>query len=128
MLSYRDPHLLRTLGVYRDAASWAAEGGFTETDILEAVLGVFGQMDRPLSPGGKGHREFHRYLQGLSTQLRQALRQRLLAVDAAQLADLARRYLVEGWDDSAVAVVAGEDMLQEANRRLGGEGLTLNRT
>jgi hypothetical protein len=128
MLSYRDPHLLRTLGVYRDAASWAAEGGFTDTDILEAVLGVFGQLDRPLSPGGKGHREFHRYLQGLSTQLRQALRRRLLAVDAGQLADLARRYLVEGWGNSAVAVVAGEDMLQEANRQLGDEALTLHRT
>jgi hypothetical protein len=41
---------------------------------------------------------------------------------------LARRYLVEGWGNSAVAVVAGEDMLQEANRQLGDEALTLHRT
>jgi hypothetical protein len=128
MLSYRDPHLLRTLRVYHDAARWAAEGRFAETDILEAVLGVFGQLDRPLSPGGKGHREFHRYLRGASAEARQAFRRRILAVDARQLADLARRYLVEGWDGSAVAVVAGEDMLREANRRLGDEALALNRT
>ncbi|MEZ4483900.1 MAG: hypothetical protein R2864_04670 [Syntrophotaleaceae bacterium] len=64
MLSYRDPHLLRTLQVYRDAAEWAAAGSFSDDDIREAILAVFGNLDRPVSPAGKGQREFGYRLQG----------------------------------------------------------------
>lgn len=127
MLSYRDPHLLRTLDVYRDAANWATEGRFSEVDIKEAILGVFSQIDRPLSPGGKGIREFHYQLQGLSPEARQVFRERILAVDAGAIARVAGRYLVDGWQASAVSVVAGEDMLQDANRRLGEASLLLER-
>lgn len=127
MLSYRDPHLLRTLDVFRDAALWAADGGFAAVDIKEAILGVFSQLDRPLSPGGKGLREFHYVLQGLTPEARQVFRQRILAVDAEALSAAAGRYLVDGWQDSAVSVVAGEDMLQEANLQLGDASLTLGR-
>jgi len=127
MLSYRDPHVLRTLDVYRDAARWAADGNFASVDIKEAILGVFGQIDRPLSPKGKGLREFHYILQGWSPEARQAFRERILSVDADRLAAVARRYLIEGWETSAVSVVAGEDMLQEANSRPGGADLKLER-
>jgi hypothetical protein len=127
MLSYRDPHLLRTLDVYKDAVQWAAEGQFAAVDIKEAILGVFSQLDRPLSPGGKGIREFHYLLQGLTPEARQAFRQRILAVDAATISRVARCYLVDGWDASAVSVVAGEDMLQDANRKLGDASLVLER-
>ncbi len=127
MLSYRDPQLLRTLDVFKDAAHWAADSQFAAVDIKEAILGVFSQLDRPLSPGGKGIREFHYLLQGLTPEARQAFRQRILAVDAAAISDVARRYLVDGWAASAVSVVAGEDMLQEANRQLGDGSLVLER-
>lgn len=127
MLSYRDPHLMRTLDVYRDAVRWAAQGQFAAVDIKEAILGVFSQLDRPLSPGGKGMREFHYLLQGLTPEKRQTFRQRILAVDADQIARVAQRYLVDGWQQSAVSVVAGEDMLQDANRQLGDDALALGR-
>ena len=41
LLSYRDPHLARTLGVYRDAVEWAAAGRFEAQEVKEAVLGVY---------------------------------------------------------------------------------------
>lgn len=127
MLSYRDPHLVRTLEVYRDAARWAASGMFSAVDIKEAVLGVFSQIDRPLSPGGKAVREFRYLLQGWSPEARQLFREHILAVDAARLAYVARTYLVDGWDAGAVSVVAGEDMLLEANSRLGTAALALEK-
>ena len=127
LLSYRDPHLVRTLKVYRDAVHWAASGDFDSQQIQEAVLGVFSALDRPLSPAGKGAREFHYQLQRLTDEVRQEFRRRLLAVDAASLAALAQRYLADGWQASAVAVVSGEPQLQEANRLLSQETLTLGR-
>ena len=127
LLSYRDPHLGRTLGVFRDAAEWAAAGRFGGQEVKESVLGVFSDMDTPLSPGSRGGREFARIQQGITPQMRQALRDGVLAVAPDQLADLARRYLVESWGQSAVAVVSNETALEQANRELGSESLELER-
>ncbi|HSH68784.1 MAG TPA: hypothetical protein VK997_02620, partial [Deferrisomatales bacterium] len=127
LLSYRDPHLARTLGVFRDAAEWAAAGGFGTQEVKEAVLGVFSDMDTPLSPGSRGSREFARIQQGITPEMRQALRDGVLAAAPDQLAALARRYLVEGWETSAVAVMSNETALEQANRELGSESLELER-
>ncbi len=127
MLSYRDPHLLRTLQVYRDAAAWAAAGSFSDGDIREAILAVFGNLDRPVSPAGKGQREFSYRLQGLSTSSRQALREGILAVDRATLQRSADTYLLAGWAASAVGVVSAEGLLREANRELGENELKLEK-
>ncbi len=127
MLSYRDPHLLRTLQVYRDAAVWAAAGSFSDGDIREAILAVFGSLDRPVSPAGKGQREFGYRLQGLSAASRQALREGILGVDKAMLMRVADTYLLAGWAASAVGVVSAEKLLQEANLELGEKGLKLEK-
>ena len=127
MLSYRDPHLLRTLQVYRDASEWAAAGSFSDEDIREAILAVFGNLDRPVSPAGKGQREFGYRLQGLGADSRQALREGILAVDRATLMRLADTYLLAGWPASAVGVVSAEGLLQEANLELGEKGLKLEK-
>ncbi len=127
MLSYRDPHLLRTLQVYRRAAEWVAAGGFGEADIREAILAVFGTLDRPLSPAGKGQREFGYCLQGVDPTQRQALREAILAVDRATLMRLGQTYLLAPWETSAVGVVSAEELLLDANKSLGEEGLLLEK-
>jgi Zn-dependent M16 (insulinase) family peptidase len=127
LLSYRDPHLARTLGVYRDAAEWAAGGSFGVPEVKEAVLGVFSDMDTPLSPGSRGGREFARIQQGITPQMRQTLRDAVLAVVPDQLSELARHYLVERWEQSAVAVISNEAALQRANTELGEDALELER-
>ncbi|WP_298035988.1 insulinase family protein [uncultured Desulfuromonas sp.] len=127
MLSYRDPHLIRTLQVYRDAAEWAASGDFTDEAVKEAVLSVFSEIDRPLSPGGRGNREFAHIRQGLSLEMRQSLRGKILAVDAGSLRRAAERHLLAQWPQSAVGVMAGEEALRRANEELGDEGLRIER-
>jgi hypothetical protein len=127
MLSYRDPHLARTLGAFDGAARWAAEGGFSAEEVKEAVLGVFGDLDRPLSPAGKGEREFASQEQGLTREMRQRLRQGVLAVERLGLAALAQRYLIEGRPRSSVAAVASDEALRKANQELGDEPLVMER-
>lgn len=127
LLSYRDPQLTQTLRVYDAAAHWAANGGFTDEEIDEAVLAVFSDLDRPLSPGGRGHREFANIRQGLTREMRQTLREGVLAATRTDLQRVAQDYLVSGREASAVSVIAGEEMLQKANVELGGEGLVVER-
>lgn len=114
-LSYRDPHLLRTLDVFVAAAQWGASGGFSAADLDEALLAVFADLDRPLSPGGSGAQEFANWQQGLTLQVRQKCRDRLLAVTRSDLMRVAELYLLEGRAQSAISVIAGEETLLRAN-------------
>jgi hypothetical protein len=127
LLSYRDPQLTQTVRVYDAAAQWAADGAFTDEEIDEAVLAVFSDLDRPLSPGGRGHQEFANTRQGLTRQMRQTLRAGVLTTTREDLQRVAQSYLVEGRQQSAISVIAGEEALLKANTELGGEGLEIAR-
>jgi Zn-dependent M16 (insulinase) family peptidase len=127
LLSYRDPQLTRTLNVYDDAASWAAAGKFGSDEITEAILAVFSDLDRPLSPGARGHREFANTRQGLTREMRQTLREGVLATGRETLQRVAAEYLLEGRETSAVSVIAGEEALKKANEELGDKGLKIER-
>ncbi|TYO98717.1 hypothetical protein EDC39_10579 [Geothermobacter ehrlichii] len=118
MLSYRDPHIVRTLRVYDEAADWAAGGHFSQQELDEAILSVFSDLDRPLSPAGRAGREFANLVQGLKPELRQRFRRRVLAATSGDLARVAQRYLLDNRQRSAVTVIAGQTMLEAANREL----------
>ncbi|MDD3802169.1 MAG: insulinase family protein [Desulfuromonas thiophila] len=111
LLSYRDPHIQRTLQVYDDAIAWACQGRFGEQDIKEAILSVFSAHDRPQSPAGRAATEFACQLQGLSWAQRQLFRDQLLQVDRNALRQAAQRYLANG--PSAIGILAGEQQLQQ---------------
>jgi len=119
LLSYRDPQIVRTLGVYDAAAQWAASGDFTPQAVDEAVLAVFSDLDRPLSPAGRAAREFANLLQPLDIDSRQHYRQRVLQVGRDDLSRVADRYLVQGRDQASSAILAGPEALSKANRELG---------
>jgi Zn-dependent M16 (insulinase) family peptidase len=126
LLSYRDPHLERTFKVYADAIAWAARGAFQDQSIKEAILAVFSDLDQPLSPSGNGSREFANRRQGLTLEMRNHMRQRLLAVDRKQLMTAAQRWLVES-THNATSVLAGEDALNAWNSDHPGQTLVLKR-
>ncbi len=118
LLSYRDPHIVRTLRVYDAAAEWAAAGRFSAQELDEAILAVFSDLDRPLSPAGRAGREFANLLQGLTPELRQQFRQGVLAATSGDLSRVAQSYLLDNRQRSAVTVIAGRTMLEAANQEL----------
>ena len=127
LLSYRDPHLARTLKIYDDAVQWAIAGTFDQEHIKEAILSIFSDLDRPLSPGSRGSQEFANICQGLTLEMRNALRRRVLAMDRETLMTVATRYLAPDKRISSVGVVASEAALNQANLELGGESLEIER-
>lgn len=127
MLSYRDPHIVRTLRVFDQAAEWAAAGRFEDEAVKEAILGVFSDLDTPRSPGGRAALEFGFRRQGLTRAMRQRLRDGVLAVERRDLARLADQYLLQGREGSAVAVMASQEALERANRELGPESLAIEK-
>jgi presequence protease len=118
LLSYRDPHLERTLEVYQQAIAWSCHGAFTDEMVKQSILTAFAELDRPLSPGSRGYREFVHRQQGLNHKMIQAFRHGILAVDRPQLQAVAERYLQQALPASAIGILAGEAMYRQAESSL----------
>jgi Zn-dependent M16 (insulinase) family peptidase len=118
LLSYRDPHLERTLDVYRQGVDWASQQKFSDETIRESILTAFADMDRPLSPGGRGYREFLHQQQGLTHEMVQQFRDRILETNQQQLSRVARTYLQEAYENSSIGILAGEEMFEQAAAKL----------
>ena len=127
MLSYRDPQLERTLDIYEQAIEWACKEKFSGETIRESILTTFADLDRPVSPGGRGYREFIHQRQGSSAEMIQGFRNRILEVDQAQLRRVAETYLLNQLDSSSVGVLAGEAMFGDAAARLEQMGTRIHR-
>lgn len=127
LLSYRDPHLVRTLEVYRNAIDWAVGGEMSDEMVKEAIIAVFGDLDRPLSPSGRGYREFLHQQQGLTLDMRQALRDAVLGTRRKDIARVAGTYLADGWASSSTGVLAGDEMFRMAAEKLTALGMQIKK-
>ncbi len=116
--SYRDPHIVSTLRVYKNASDFIRSGDYTDEDIKEAILQVCSEIDKPDGPGAAGRKAFHRKIYALDDEMRLAFKQRLLSVTRAQVMDTAERYFAGPEEERAVVVLSNKEKLQEANQRL----------
>lgn len=127
MLSYRDPHLERTLDVYRQGIDWACQGGFSEEVVKESVLTAFAELDRPLSPGSRGYREFVHQQQGLTREMLDNFRQGIITMNQDKLVHAAESYLKQGLSSSAIGVLAGDEMFSKAAQTLAKMNMEMKR-
>ena len=118
LASYRDPRIVETLDVFQGAADFISSGRFGETDVKEAVLQVCSEIDKPDPPGPAARKAFFREIIGLSDELRQGFKQRLIALSRAEVLAAAERYFGAGLDHCSVAVIGSEENLKAANARL----------
>jgi Zn-dependent M16 (insulinase) family peptidase len=118
LASYRDPRIVETLDVFQGAAGFISSGRFDETDVKEAVLQVCSEIDKPDPPGPAARKAFFREIIGLSDELRQRFKQRLIALTRAEVLAVAGRYFGGGLDHCSVAVIGSEENLKAANARL----------
>lgn len=127
MLSYRDPHLERTLDVYDRAAQWACQGNFNDQMLKESILSAFAELDRPLSPKGRGYREFLHQEQGVTNEMIQSFRQGIIETNGRQLRQIAKTYLQQESAVSSVGVLAGDEMFTHAKKFMAVPNLKLCR-
>ncbi|KAH8670244.1 presequence protease-like protein [Tricladium varicosporioides] len=90
--SYRDPNPQNTINIMKNAGQWAVEKQWSERDIEEAKLSVFQGVDAPQSVSAEG---MHRFLSGISDDMLQERRERLLDVTKEQVREVAREYIVD---------------------------------
>ncbi|PID74628.1 MAG: hypothetical protein CSB28_02255 [Desulfobacterales bacterium] len=120
--SYRDPHIARTLNVYKNACTFIQEGNFTETDVKEAILQVCSDIDKPHPPGPAAIKAFYRDIAQLSDETRQKFKDSLLRLDKGKITSAGQAYFSIDDKKKGTCVIAGKDKLETANETLEKEG------
>ncbi len=118
-LSYRDPHIVETLDVYREAEAYACSAVVPPEEIDKVVIGTIGAFDKPMDPAGRGYVAMIREFIGLTDDDRRRFRNGILEMTPDGLLDAARRFFEKTTEN--VAVYASEERLKRANERLDGE-------
>jgi Zn-dependent M16 (insulinase) family peptidase len=104
--SYRDPNPQNTMTIMRSAGRWAVEKEWTDRDLEEAKLSVFQSVDAPQAVSEEG---MSRFLSGVSDEMRQERRERLLDVTKSQVREVAQQYIVDALEkDQGKLVFLGE--------------------
>jgi Zn-dependent M16 (insulinase) family peptidase len=109
--SYRDPRLEETLDDFDRSIDWMLNNNHQWRQVEEAILGVIGAMDKPVSPAGEARHAFHNQLHGRTKEKLQTHRQRVLAVTLDDLKRVTEKYLKA--DRASTAVITSAATLEQ---------------
>ncbi len=110
--SYRDPHLSRTLEVYRKVPEYLRSFQADERDMVKYIIGTFSEMDTPLTNASRAGRSYSAYLCHVTEEMLAKERGEVLhttpeAVRA--LADLVEAVLAQ----QHICVIGNESRLEQ---------------
>jgi len=116
--SYRDPHVKRTLDVYKAACDFIIKGDYTQTDVKEAILQVCSEIDKPETPGPSAMKAFYRDITKLDDGIRQKFKDSLLRLDKKRIVSIAETYFTIDDAQKGTAVISSKAILEKANIEL----------
>lgn len=119
MLSYRDPDIPRTLGVFQAAREHLAGMDLGDDAIERAIITCAKGEERPIRPGPATATALLRHLAGLDDELRRERYHALLAVDGRAVRQAAEPLLAADPATAGVCVLSARPKLEAANRVLG---------
>lgn len=111
--SYRDPNLMETYEIYKNAASYVANFDADERDMTKYVIGAISKLDAPLTPVAEGNYSFASYIIGLNDDDLQRDRDQVLATDVETIRSLAP-YVEATISNDVICAVGGEAKLEAA--------------
>jgi Zn-dependent M16 (insulinase) family peptidase len=117
-LSYRDPHIVETLQVFKDAQAFYSQNEISSGEMEKAIISTIGMLDKPLDPAGRGYTSLMRSFSGINDDMRQKFRNAILSATPRKLKDTLVDYFSRAAKSAAVAVYSAPEKLNEANKRL----------
>mmetsp|Transcript_1428 Transcript_1428/g.4167 ORF Transcript_1428/g.4167 Transcript_1428/m.4167 type:complete len:1068 (-) Transcript_1428:311-3514(-) len=112
--SYRDPNLQATLDIYAAAADALSESDISAEALEQAIVGMVGDLDKPLTPDQKGQRALNWHLTGVTTAMRQEFRDQVLGCSPEAFRAFAERLRKA---KLSVSVFGSEEALAAANAK-----------
>ena len=116
-LSYRDPNLMNTLGVYDRSAGFLRDLDLSEKERTRAIIGTISDLDSYQLPDARGYTSMVRQLVGDDDSYRQQIREQVLSTTRADFQAFGD-VLAGMRDTSRIVVMGGESALQAANAEL----------
>lgn len=110
-VSYRDPHLKRTLEVYKGIPEYLRSFEADEAELTKYIIGTISGKDVPRTPHMEGNRSRTAYLSGVTEEMLQRERDQILDAsveDIRVLADLVEAILA----DQQICAIGGEDKIE----------------
>lgn len=109
--SYRDPHLSMTLSAFHEAVEMIAQGSFNTSDIEEAKMGLFQDLDSPTPPGSRSITAYGRLRGNRTPELREQFRERLFSATKQGIKQAAKEHLLPGIEKGILVTFGGKELL-----------------
>jgi len=117
-LSYRDPHIVETMQVFKNATDFYSRNEILPQEMEKAIISTIGMIDKPSGPAGRGYTALMRSFAGIKDDMRQKIRDDILSATPHQLKDALADYFSKMATSASVAVYSAPEKLNEANKRL----------
>ena len=112
LVSYRDPHLRRTIDTFKNTADFLRSFDADERTMTKYIIGAVSGLDQPMTPFVYGRYSLSSYLTGLTDEMLQRERDQVLDATPADIRALAD-YLDAVMDCNCLCVVGSDTKLRE---------------
>lgn len=113
MTSYRDPKLMETYDIYKNAYKYVENFDCNDRDMTKYLIGAIAKIDSPMTPSAEGSYSLLCYLSGITDEMRQQDRDEILSCNKMTIRELAP--VVKSITDSGIiCAIGGEDMIEAA--------------
>ncbi len=115
LVSYRDPNLLQTLGVFDKTAEYLKGLQLEQSELEKSIIGAIGDIDAHMLPDTKGYVSLQRLLCGNTDEVRQLMRDQILGTTTRHVKDFAD--ILQHFNRNGIVKVLGsEQAISAANK------------
>ena len=111
--SYRDPNLLETYEIYKEAPDYVRSFEADERDMTKYIIGAISRMDAPLTPSADGNFSLICYLMGIDDADLQRTRDEVLGATPEVIRGLAG-YVEAAVDGGVICAIGDEARIEDA--------------
>lgn len=111
--SYRDPNLMETYEVYKNAAVYVRDFSADDRDMTKYIIGAISRLDTPLTPSAEGNFSYIAYLMGLDDEDLQKDRDEVLGTDVDKIRALAP-YVEAATEGGIICAIGDEGKIESA--------------
>lgn len=112
--SYRDPNLMETYEIYKNAPAYVAGFDADDRDMTKYIIGAISKLDTPLTPAAEGNYSFVSYLIGLTDEDIQKDRDQVLSTNVDTIRGLSP-YVSAITAGGVICAVGGEQRIEAAS-------------
>ena len=112
LVSYRDPHLKRTMDVYEGVVDYLKSFTVSDRDMNKYIIGTISNLDQPMTPASRGDRSMNLYMNHVSADM--IRQERAQVLDATQEDIRALAGVVEAMlAADQICVIGSEEKIEE---------------